>query len=71
MKIDYLKEHGNHLIDSLIETSTTLSLQDKQYLPYFINVILSDELFEDLPELDREEFELAIGNSWLNILRNS
>ena len=45
----------------LIELSASLSLQEKQFVPIFLNTILSDECFEHQPNLDKEEFDIAAG----------
>ena len=49
----------------MIELSAQLSLQDKQQVPLFMNVIISDEAFENEPELDKEEFDIAYGKHTL------
>ncbi len=45
----------------LIELAASLSLQEKQFVPIFLNTILSDECFEHQPNLDKEEFDIAAG----------
>lgn len=47
----------------MIEMATSLSMQDKQNIALFLNIVISDEAFENEPELDREEFDMAYGNS--------
>lgn len=54
LKTEYLQTHGDRIIDNLIELSSGLSLQEKQFIPLFLNIIISDEAFEDKPELDKE-----------------
>jgi hypothetical protein len=53
LKTEYLEDHGERIIEALIELSPSLSLQDKQVVPLFINIIISDEAFEHEPELDK------------------
>ena len=65
IKTDYLQQNGQKIVDSLIELSAQLSLQDKQQVPLFMNVIISDEAFENEPELDKEEFDIAYGKHTL------
>lgn len=36
-------------------------MQEKQLIPLFLNIILSDEVFENEPNLDREELDMATG----------
>lgn len=59
IKIEYLETHGEKLIQELIELATSLSLQEKQNIALFLNIVISDEAFEHQPELDREEFDMA------------
>jgi formate dehydrogenase maturation protein FdhE len=61
-KTEYLEVHGERVIEALIELSTSLSMQEKQFIPLFLNVIISDEAFENDPNLDKEEFDMAYGN---------
>jgi hypothetical protein len=53
--------HGQQLFTQLVELSASLSLQEKQFVPIFLNTIISDECFENEPNLDREEFDIATG----------
>jgi hypothetical protein len=48
-------------VSLLIELAASLSLQEKQFVPIFLNTILSDECFEHQPNLDKEEFDIAAG----------
>ena len=43
----------------MIELAASLSLQEKQNIALFLNIVISDEAFENEPELDREEFDMA------------
>jgi hypothetical protein len=63
LKTDYLQTHGEKIISNLIDLSSGLSLQEKQFIPLFLNIIISDEAFEARPELDKEEYEMAYGRS--------
>lgn len=65
LKTEYLEVHGERLIDALIALSTSLSLEEKQFIPLFLNTIISDEVFEHEPALDREEFDLALGMNFV------
>lgn len=70
LKTEYLEVHGEKVIEALIELSTSLSMQEKQFIPLFLNVIISDEAFENEPSLDKEEFDMAYGNFYF-IQKNS
>lgn len=63
LKIEFLSVHGERVIEALIELSNTLNMQEKQFIPLFLNIIISDEAFEHEPNLDREEFDTAYCNS--------
>ena len=47
LKTEFLENKGEELADSLISLATSVSMQQKQYIPLFMNVIISDEVFED------------------------
>ena len=61
LKTEYLKNHGQTLVDALIEASSELSLREKQNIVLFLNVVISDEVFEQEPALDKDELDMAYG----------
>ncbi len=63
IKTEFLQVHGQQLFTQLVELSASLSLQEKQFIPIFLNTIISDECFENEPNLDREEFDIATGTA--------
>jgi hypothetical protein len=61
----------------LVELAASLPLQEKQFVPIFLNTIISDECFEHQPDLDKEEFDIATGttlymqkNTEMRLLKN-
>jgi HD-GYP domain-containing protein (c-di-GMP phosphodiesterase class II) len=61
MKTDYLRDHGQRLVEALIEISASLSMHEKQNIALFLNVVLSDEVFESEPALDKDDLDMAYG----------
>ena len=61
LKTQYLTVHGERLVESLIEVAASLSLQEKQNIALFLNVVISDEVFEQQPELDKDDLDMAYG----------
>ena len=53
LKTEYLNNNGQQLVDALIEASTDLSARERQNIVLFLNVIISDEVFEQEPSLDK------------------
>ena len=61
LKTEYLQVKGPSVTEKLVELCASLSMQEKQFIPLFLNVIMSDEIFENEPALDREEVDVAAG----------
>ena len=59
LKTEYLNNHGQRLVEALIEASSELSLNEKQNIVLFFNVVISDEVFEHEPALDKDELDMA------------
>lgn len=56
LKTDYLEQHGETLFEAISELAMTLSPQQKQIIPLFLNTFISDEVFENEPNFDRDEY---------------
>ena len=64
LKTEYLLHHGEKLVEGLIDIAASLSLQEKQNIALFLNVIISDEVFEHEPSLDKDDLDMAYGTSY-------
>lgn len=63
LKNEYLETHGEALIEHVIELVTSLTNDEKQFVPHFINALLYDEVFEHQPDLDKEAFDVLVCKS--------
>ena len=64
LKTDYLTNHGQQLVEALIEASSEFSMREKQNIVLFLNVVISDEVFEQEPSLDKDELDMAYGKKY-------